>query len=123
MKLWLVVLASSLDCSTAWVNYFHTRSDDDIIYRWNAPQSFTEDDGLAGGLTWAAQDDFCDKLLPKFYAETQFNLVSCEAVLDSIVRGFATWCAAAGKAGRGCGLSLSNTSAGRPTTASSPSST
>ena len=41
----------------------------------------------AGGISYAVQGSFCEHILPRFYAETMFDLVDCEAILDSIVRG------------------------------------
>jgi len=98
----LQALYLALPLANAWVNYFSDPGsapgksggggpDTDRIYRWDAPNDFRTDAGLAGGLTWAAQDDFCGAMLPRFYAETQFDLVTCEALLDSVMRGFATW--------------------------------
>ena len=40
-----------------------------------------------GGISYAVQGSFCEHILPRFYAETMFDLVDCEAILDSIVRG------------------------------------
>ena len=86
------VLLALLPHAAAWVNYYASELDPvSLIYRWDSPSEFSSDAGLGSGLTWAAQDDFCSKLLPRFYAETQFNLVECEDLMDSIVRGFSTW--------------------------------
>ena len=68
LRLLPLLLLARAGSAGAWVNYFHDGRDGDRLYRWNAPSSFTSDAGLAGGLTWAAQDDFCGKLLPQFYA-------------------------------------------------------
>lgn len=88
----IVLLAAAARPARAWVLYA-TSEDDTLIYRWDSPAESTSNGGLGGGLTWAVQDSFCDKILPRFYAEQFGDLVDCEAIVDAIVRGFRTWSA------------------------------
>lgn len=107
-RLFLLLLASE---TNGWVLYGHHLAPENSrpkIYRWDAPADSTSDDGLggaaspnqntwpifdlfrlckAGGISYAVQSSFCQHILPRFYAETMFDLVDCEAILDSIVRG------------------------------------
>ena len=87
------LLAALLNPAACFVPYFPSRTDDEHTYRWQFPQQSTALDGLGGGITWAVQGNFCEQLLPTFGSERQFNLVDCEAIMDTIVRGFATWSA------------------------------
>ena len=60
------VLLALLPHAAAWVNYYASELDPvSLIYRWDSPSEFSSDAGLGSGLTWAAQDDFCSKLLPR----------------------------------------------------------
>ena len=93
------MLALCLVATPSWVNYFNVDSDrPTTTYQWDFPQDTRSDDGLGGGLQWAAQgasgggiEEFCELLLPRFVAETMGGLVDCDAIYQAVVLGFATW--------------------------------
>ena len=95
------MLALCLVATPAWVNYFNVDSDlPTTTYQWDFPQDTKSDEGLGGGLQWAAQgasgggiEEFCEVLLPRFVAETMGGLVDCDAIYQAVVLGFATWSA------------------------------
>ena len=95
------MLALCLVATPSWVNYFNVDSDrPTTTYQWDFPQDTKSDEGLGGGLQWAAQgasgggiEEFCELLLPRFVAETMGGLVDCDAIYQAVVLGFATWSA------------------------------
>ena len=95
------MLALCLVATPSWVNYFNVDADrPTTTYQWDFPQDTKSDEGLGGGLQWAAQgasgggiEEFCELLLPRFVAETMGGLVDCDAIYQAVVLGFATWSA------------------------------
>ena len=89
------LLALCLVATPSWVNYFNVDADlPTTTYQWDFPQDTKSDEGLGGGLQWAAQgasgggiEEFCELLLPassrrRWAASsiaTQFTRPSCSA--------------------------------------------
>eukprot|EP00900_Chrysochromulina_parva_P007250 jgi/Chrpa1/16526/Chrysochromulina_OHIO_Genome00007661-RA len=68
-------------------------------FRWTVPAEQANTDGLGGGLFWALDPQFCEKMLTKFPERNIFlgvdfldvDFLNCDDIKAALLRGFATW--------------------------------
>ena len=70
-------------------------------FAWTLPSDPTDSAGLGGGITYAIEPGFCERILTRFREQSRgtwakvFNLgvtfVDCRSIADAIARAFATW--------------------------------
>ena len=68
-------------------------------FRWTVPAEQANTDGLGGGLFWALDPQFCEKMLTMFPERNIFlgvdfldvDFLNCDDIKAALLRGFATW--------------------------------
>lgn len=101
-----VVSASLLGRVACYTHYAAGSFNPPISFRhfaWSLPADSADETGLGGGIAYAIEEGFCDRLIHRFREQSQstfakvINLgvtfVDCDEIKDAIARAFSTWAA------------------------------
>ena len=95
------VLLLAFLCTTSGYTHLSAQYKLEERFAWSLPADFDDHSGLGGGIAYAIEPDFCERLLPKFREQTQstwgkvvnlgVTFVDCEEIADALARAFTTW--------------------------------
>mmetsp|Transcript_4076 Transcript_4076/g.11588 ORF Transcript_4076/g.11588 Transcript_4076/m.11588 type:complete len:545 (+) Transcript_4076:36-1670(+) len=90
----VALLALGVQLGAGWVTLPQDETDRKIS--WVVPEDPLDDSGLGGGIAFAIDPAFCERLLPVFKEDSgpqikAFQFITCEEINDAIARAMTTW--------------------------------
>lgn len=91
----MLLLAQTDAFAPTWKALYPNMPDAEGAYLWTTPADPLSTEGLGGGITYAVDTDFCNRILPQFREgsdlDKMFGFITCKLLRAALNRAFSTW--------------------------------